>query len=168
MACSIAGRFPDGTTAEQAIVDLTQAGFEPSSIGVVMKDRPGTENVENRVPDGSMLVTVDAQGRDEEAREILLRDGAEGLESLDAGTDTVSATAGAGCATNAVEQAPEAEVTPHPSASADSGLTTVSVRDMVNPVVAAEQTDTYSDENMRVPAPELEENAMQRIGGPRH
>lgn len=167
MACSIAGRFPDGTTAEQAIVDLTQAGFDPSGIAVVMKDRPGTEDAENRAPDGSMLVTVDAQGRDEEARAILLRDGAEGLESLDAGTDAIPPTAGAGCATNAVEQAPGPEVASHASASADSGLTAVSVGDMVNPGVAAEQADAYADENMRVPAPELEKDAMQRAGGPR-
>ena len=165
MACSIAGRFPDGTTAEQAIVDLTQAGFDPSGIGVVMKDRPGTEYGENRGPDGSMLVTVDAQGRDEEARQILLRDGAEDLERLDAGTDIAAATASAGCAASAMDQAPDADTTLHTPTSADSGLTTVSVRDVVNPVATTEQADTYTDENMCVPV--LEEDSVQRVGGPR-
>lgn len=165
MACSIAGRFPDGTSAEQAIVDLTQAGFDPSGIGVVMKERPGMEYAEQRVPDRSMLVTVDAQGRDEEAREILLRDGAEGLECLDAGIDKGAAVA-AGCVENAAEQAPETEVAPsHSSASTDSGLTTVSVRDVVNPITTSERTDIYTDENMRVPVPE--EGGMQRSGGSR-
>ena len=38
------------------------------------------EYYENRVQEGSALVTVDAEGRDAEARQILLRDGAENLE----------------------------------------------------------------------------------------
>lgn len=164
MACSIAGRFPDGTTAEQAIVDLTQAGFDPAGIGVVMKDRPGTEYGENRGPDGSLLVTVDAQGRDEEARQILLRGGAEDVECLGAGTD-IAATAAAGCAPSATDQAPEADTTLHTPTAADSGLTTVSVRDVVNPVATTEQADTYTDENMRVPV--LEEDGVQHVGGPR-
>lgn len=38
------------------------------------------EYYENRVQEGSALVTVDAEGRDAEARQILLRDSAENLE----------------------------------------------------------------------------------------
>ncbi len=38
------------------------------------------EYYENRVHEGGALVTVDAEGRDAEARQILLRDGAENLE----------------------------------------------------------------------------------------
>ncbi|MGZ3584394.1 MAG: hypothetical protein ACXWQ5_02090 [Ktedonobacterales bacterium] len=39
--------------------------------------RPEAEYYEKRVREGGILVTVDAQGRDAEAREILRRDGAE-------------------------------------------------------------------------------------------
>lgn len=39
--------------------------------------RPEAEYYESRVRAGDILVTVDPEGRDDEAREILLRDGAE-------------------------------------------------------------------------------------------
>jgi uncharacterized protein (TIGR02271 family) len=53
---------------------------------------------EEQVGHGKALVTVDAQGRDEEARAILLRDGAEGLQAAGFGT---AATATAPMATRA-------------------------------------------------------------------
>lgn len=46
------------------------------------------EYYESRVHQGSSLVTVDADGREEEARELLLRDGAEDLRSLGFGGQT--------------------------------------------------------------------------------
>ncbi len=52
---------------------------------------------EGRVQQGAALVTVDAAGRDAEARQILLRDGAEDLQSrgFGGGYDTTAATTGA-------------------------------------------------------------------------
>ncbi len=156
MARSIVGLFANRQTAEQAIVDLKNAGFDPSRIGVVMQDKkeaqevahehgtsstegavggsiiggtagallaatgalviPGigpfisggilatalvggaagwlvgglvglgipkeeAEYYEGRVQQGSTLVTVDAQGRDSEARQVLLNAGAEDLQA---------------------------------------------------------------------------------------
>jgi len=155
MARSIAGLFPERFEAEAAINDLKAAGFDPSRIGVVMRDKAesrevatamGTESTEgavsggviggslgallaatgalvipgigpfisggilatslvggaagwlvgglaglgipkeeaeyyeHHVQQGGVLVTVDAQGRDSEARSILLRNGAEDLQ----------------------------------------------------------------------------------------
>jgi len=154
MARSIVGLFQDRSSAEQAIVDLKNAGFDASKIGIVMQDKkeakevqqehgtqstegavsggiiggtagallaatgaliiPGigpfvsagilatslvggaagwlvggliglgvpkeeAEYYEDRVHNGSVLVTVDAQGRDGEARQILSNAGAEDL-----------------------------------------------------------------------------------------
>jgi len=156
MARSIVGLFANRQAAEQAIVDLKNAGFDPSRIGVVMQDKkeaqevahehgtsstegavggsiiggtagallaatgalviPGigpfisggilatalvggaagwlvgglvglgipkeeAEYYEGRVQQGSTLVTVDAQGRDSEARQVLLNAGAEDLQA---------------------------------------------------------------------------------------
>jgi len=156
MARSIVGLFANRQAAEQAIVDLKNAGFDPSRIGVVMQDKkeaqevahehgtsstegavggsiiggtagallaatgaliiPGigpfisggilatalvggaagwlvgglvglgipkeeAEYYEGRVQQGSTLVTVDAQGRDAEARQVLLNAGAEDLQA---------------------------------------------------------------------------------------
>jgi len=55
------------------------------------------EYYEGRVQQGAALVTVDAAGRDAEARQILLRDGAEDLQSrgFGGGYDTTAATTGA-------------------------------------------------------------------------
>lgn len=154
MARSIAGLFPDRHSAEQAIVDLKNNGFDPAKIGIVMRDKAETKAVtaehgthstegavaggivggtagallaavgalvipgvgpfisggilvsliggaagwlvgglaglgiqedeakyyEEQVGQGRALVTVDAEGRDAEARQILLRDGAEDLQ----------------------------------------------------------------------------------------
>ncbi len=155
MARSIVGLFENRSSAEQAIVDLKNAGFDASKIGIVMQDKkeakeiqqehgtqstegavsggiiggtagallaatgalviPGigpflsagilatslvggaagwlvgglvglgvpkeeAEYYEDRVHKGSVLVTVDAQGRDGEARQILSNAGAEDLQ----------------------------------------------------------------------------------------
>jgi len=55
------------------------------------------EYYEGRVQQGAALVTVDAAGRDAEARQILLRDGAEDLQfrGFGGGYDTTAATTGA-------------------------------------------------------------------------
>ncbi|HKV85461.1 MAG TPA: general stress protein [Ktedonobacterales bacterium] len=45
MARSIAGLFPDRASAEQAIADLKAAGFDPSHMGIVMRDRQETREV---------------------------------------------------------------------------------------------------------------------------
>jgi uncharacterized protein (TIGR02271 family) len=49
------------------------------------------EYYEEQVGNGKALVTVDAQGRDEEARAILLRDGAEDLQAAGFGTAPTAA-----------------------------------------------------------------------------
>jgi hypothetical protein len=159
MANHLAGLFPDRAAAEQAIVDLKDAGFEPSRIGVLLRDRddaimmarendiPSTEGAitggllggslgailaavgaltipgvgpfisggvlvtliggtagwlvgglatlgipkeeaayyEREVEQGRALVTVDAGDRIDEARSIMLRDGAEDLRDRDFG-----------------------------------------------------------------------------------
>lgn len=152
MARPVVGVFTDRMSAEQAITDLKQAGFDPSKMGLLMQNReegkqaakdsgvnvaggavtggviggalgailaatgafviPGigpfvsagilataitggavgaiagglvglgipkqeAEYYETRVREGGILVTVDPQGQDMEAREILLRNGAE-------------------------------------------------------------------------------------------
>jgi Heat induced stress protein YflT len=158
MANHLAGLFPDRAAAEQAIVDLKDGGFEPSKIGVLLRDRddaimmarknniPSTEGAvtggliggslgallaavgaitipgvgpfiaggvlvtliggaagwlvgalatlgipkeeaeyyEREVRQGRALVTVDAGEREEEARAIMLRDGAEDLRGREA------------------------------------------------------------------------------------
>jgi Heat induced stress protein YflT len=154
MARTVAGIFPDRRSAENAIVDLKAAGFDPERIGIVMRDRsdarqvaedqdvsttagavtggvlggtagallaatgalaiPGVgpfitggvlatlvggaagwlvgalaglglsrdeaEYYQNRVEQGGVLVTVDPQGRDVEARRIMLDNGAEDIQ----------------------------------------------------------------------------------------
>lgn len=152
MARPVVGVFTDRMSAEQAITDLKDAGFDPGRMGLLMQNReegkqaasdtgvkatggavtggvvggalgailaatgafvipgigpfvsagilataiaggavgaiagglvglgiprPEAEYYENRVRAGGILVTVEPQGRDAEAREILLRDGAE-------------------------------------------------------------------------------------------
>ncbi|HEX8033326.1 MAG TPA: general stress protein [Ktedonobacterales bacterium] len=152
MARPVVGVFSDRMSAERAITDLKDAGFDPSRMGLLMQNReetkeaakdtgvkaaggavtggviggalgailaatgtfvipgigpfvsagilataiaggavgaiagglvglgipkPEAEYYEQRVRAGGVLVTVDAQGHDAEAREILLRDGAE-------------------------------------------------------------------------------------------
>lgn len=99
LAQSIVGLFPDRASAEAAIQDLKAAGFNPERIGMVMRDRGESRGTaggptggligmgvpraeaqyhQGRVEQGGVLVTVDALGRDDEARQILLRNGAEG------------------------------------------------------------------------------------------
>ncbi len=167
MARNVVGLFSDRQSAEQAVADLKAAGFDPSRIGVVMKDKQETHEIaeeqgtrstegavtggviggslgailaatgalvipgigpfisagilatsvvggaagwlvgglaglgipkeeaeyyEDQVQQGRALVTVDAQGRDAEARSILLRDGAEDLQDrgFGGGYDDVS------------------------------------------------------------------------------
>jgi hypothetical protein len=152
MARVIVGVFPDRPTAEHAIVGLKEAGFDPTHIGFMMRDKQATRQVvadtgvdvstgavtggilggalgailaatgtfvipgvgpfisagilataiaggaagaivgglvglgvpreeaeyyNRRVHEGAALVTIDAPGREEEARQILLRSGAE-------------------------------------------------------------------------------------------
>lgn len=45
MARDIVGLFPDRASAEQAISDLKEAGFDPSRMGIVMRDRQETREV---------------------------------------------------------------------------------------------------------------------------
>ena len=155
MARTIAGIFPDQTSAEHAIVDLKTAGFDPRRMGIVMRDRsdarevardqgissaagavtggviggtagallvatgtlavPGigpfitggvlatlvggatgwlvgglvglglapdeAEYYQNRVEQGGILLAVESNGSDEEARRIMLNHGAEDMQS---------------------------------------------------------------------------------------
>jgi heat induced stress protein YflT len=45
MVRSIAGLFPDRASAEQAIVDLKNAGFDPAKIGIVLRDKSEARDV---------------------------------------------------------------------------------------------------------------------------
>lgn len=45
MARSIVGLFPDRASAEQAISDLKEAGFDPRHMGIVMRDREETRAI---------------------------------------------------------------------------------------------------------------------------
>jgi len=182
MARNVAGLFPDRDSAERAIIDLKQAGFDASRIGVVMRDKneardlaadqgarstegavaggiiggslgailvavgalaiPGVgpfisggvlaslvggtagwfvgglaglgipkdeaEYYESQVQQGRALVTVDAQGRDAEARSIMLRDGAEDLQDRGFGggyddSGMTASTPGGATATNTTQ-----------------------------------------------------------------
>ena len=173
MARNIVGLFPDRQSAERAIVDLKDAGFDPAKIGIVMRDKAETNEMtaehgthstegavaggivggtagallaavgalvipgvgpfisggilvsliggtagwlvgglsglgipadeakyyEDQVDQGRTLVTVDAAGRDDEARAIMMRDGAEDLQAQGFGGG--QATAPAAYATSA-------------------------------------------------------------------
>jgi uncharacterized protein (TIGR02271 family) len=185
VARSIAGLFPDRSSAEQAIRDLKAAGFDQDRIGVVMRDKGETAAVteehgtkstegavaggiiggttgailaavgalvipgvgpfisggilvsliggaagwlvgglaglgipedearyyEEQVGQGRALVTVDAQGRDAEARAILLRDGAEDLQGRGFGGSNIMDTAREPMASQSVGQQPVAQTT---------------------------------------------------------
>lgn len=80
MARSIAGLFADRATAERAIVDLTSAGFDPTQMGIVMRDR---DEAGRTAADegGSVLLTVATPYRAQEAWEIMRRHGAEELRA---------------------------------------------------------------------------------------
>jgi len=177
MARSIAGLFPDRQSAERAIVDLKDSGFDPAKIGIVVRDKADTKAItaehgthstegavaggivggtagallaavgalvipgvgpfisggilvsliggtagwlvgglsglgipadeakyyEDQVHQGRALVTVDAAGRDDEARAIMLRDGAEDLQAQ--GFGGAQAAAPAAYATSATPTA---------------------------------------------------------------
>ena len=179
MARSIAGLFPDRQSAERAIEDLKDSGFDPSKIGVVMRDKADTKAVtaehgthstegavaggivggtagallaavgalvipgvgpfisggilasliggtagwlvgglsglgipedeakyyEEQVGQGRALVTVDAAGRDDEARAIMLRDGAEDLQAQGFGGAQAAPTAYATTAASTIQTA---------------------------------------------------------------
>lgn len=79
MARSIVALFPDRGSAERAIGALKAAGFDPTRIGVVTRDGDGANYLQSGVEPGWVFVTADAQGHDDEARQILLRAGAQRL-----------------------------------------------------------------------------------------
>ena len=188
MARSLVGLFPDRAAAERAIQDLRAAGFEPSRIGVGLRERdearagaqeqalnsaagatagsvigggagtllaatgalvvPGigpfisggilatalagaavgwligglvglgipreeAEYYQGRVEQGSALVTVDAAGREADARRILLDNGAEApRERFGDGTPTRTDTAGTTAYRGATPQSPTVPGTP--------------------------------------------------------
>jgi hypothetical protein len=89
MAGVIVGVFPNRAAAERAVVGLKEAGFDPQGIGTMVRtaeagglaelDIPDeeAEYYNRRVQEGAALVRVDAAGREGEARQLLLRSGAE-------------------------------------------------------------------------------------------
>ncbi len=72
MTQNIVGLFADLAAAQRARTELAATGLTRTSTY--------SEAVGEREPDGHQLVLVEADGRETEAREILLRCGAEGLE----------------------------------------------------------------------------------------
>lgn len=86
MARVIVGVFPDSLSAERATASLKDAGFDPTRIGIMTRDgglsgfdmsQAEAEYYQRRARDGATLMTVDASGQEAEARQILLRSGAE-------------------------------------------------------------------------------------------
>ncbi len=66
------------------------AGWLAGSLAAQGLSQEDAMEIEERVQAGRLLVIVQAQGRDTEAREILLRTGAEGLEERGAGSGAVT------------------------------------------------------------------------------
>jgi heat induced stress protein YflT len=187
MARSLVGLFPDRAAAERAIQSLRAAGFDPSRIGIVLRERdearavaqehtlnaaagavtggvigggagtllaatgalvvPGigpfisggilatalvggavgwlvgglvglgipreeAEYYQGRVEQGSALVTVDAAGREAEARRILLDNGAEDLRERFGDGTPVADTTGTAAYRGAAPESPTVPGTP--------------------------------------------------------
>lgn len=78
MARSIVGLFADRVAAERAIVDLKSAGFDPTQMGIEMRDRAAARQT-TEDEGGSVLLAVATPYRAQEAWEIMRRNGAEDL-----------------------------------------------------------------------------------------
>ncbi len=72
MADTISGVFPDRAAAERILTSLTLAGFTAQ----VLPAAPGT----SEDGQGNVLVSVDAQGRDNEVQQLLLSFGASRVD----------------------------------------------------------------------------------------
>jgi len=85
-----------------AIAGAAVGGLVGALVGLGIP-KEEAEYYQGRVQQGSVLVTVDAQGRDGEARQILLRDGAEDLraQGFGGGYETAAGTATATTAATA-------------------------------------------------------------------
>jgi hypothetical protein len=78
MARSIVGLFADRVAAERAIVDLKSAGFDPTQMGIQMRDRAAARKT-TEDESGSVLLAAATPYRAQEAWEIMRRNGAEDL-----------------------------------------------------------------------------------------
>jgi len=83
MTQTIVGLFADRATAQRARIELAAAGLDRISWY--------NEDMAGRGLAGRQMVLVEAEGRETEARAILLRAGAEGLDVRDAGVDVAHA-----------------------------------------------------------------------------
>jgi len=83
MTQTIVGLFADRATAQRARIELAAAGLDRISWY--------NEDMEGRGLAGRQVVLVEAEGRETEAREILLRAGAENMDVREAGVDMAHA-----------------------------------------------------------------------------
>jgi hypothetical protein len=111
MTHSIVGLFPDGSLAERAIGDLKVAGFETAHLGSVTRDGEGASYLQYGVEPRWVFVTVEAQGGDAEARQMLLHAGAQRLGPEGSGASADEDTIG-GVAPSAVSDAPPVATMP--------------------------------------------------------
>ena len=222
MARSIVALFPDRGSAERAIGELKAAGFDPTRMGLVLRDpaaargvadeqgisatagavtggivggtagtilaasgaliipgigpfitagvlaslasgtaewligsligmdvpRDEAEYYQAQVEQGSALVTVDAQGRDNEARRILLRAGAQRLGPEGTHGSADEDTIG-GMAPSAVTNAPPPDI----DVPVDiGGVTPDAVTDAAPPVQQEQEQDTLARRTATAPA----------------
>ncbi len=86
MTQTVVGIFADPTAAQRARTELAAAGLARASTY--------SEDIAGQGPHGHQLVLVEADGRETEAREILLRSGAAGLEEPARDNDAAHARPG--------------------------------------------------------------------------
>jgi hypothetical protein len=70
---AVVAEFTDRRRAEEAVDRLTATGFGTDQISFIAR---GAETVEGRFVPGTLMITVHASGRDEEATQVLREAGA--------------------------------------------------------------------------------------------
>src|SRR5579885_1059203 len=95
MAQQITGRFPDRASAQRALSALQAAGFAPTSLDNDMQGDEYAPDNKTGIQQRGVLITVDASGREDEARQIMQQNGAEAQGASGAsGTSGISSVSG--------------------------------------------------------------------------
>ena len=79
--------FPDRATADHALQQLSEAGFQAARTNAEDFERP--EYYLNQMPQGATLVSVAAAGRGEEAMSIIQRSGGTALGAVTSGASSM-------------------------------------------------------------------------------